>query len=411
MTTQNHSPFTKMKHLVVIGAVALVTACAGLPRNAVPTTDIHQAEIPGMLGVRAWGGQLNPDFQADLIHSMKQEPTGAFPLDELGQPIYHGLALSGGGSNGAFGAGLLNGWSEAGTRPRFKVVTGISTGALIAPFAFLGRDYDEQLKTVYTTTQTGDILERLNVFRILFTGEAFARTTPLKRLIQHHFNAEFLAAVATAHKQGRRLYVGTTHMDAQALVVWNMGAIANSGHAGALALFQQVVLASSSIPAAFPPVFIEVEVDGRHYDEMHTDGGTVTQMFFYNGTVDLRVAAEAAGRTSRGHYRGSLYIIRNGKIGPDATQVRRRLPEISGRAIDTMIKYAAINDLYRIRSKADSANLAMQYAAIPDDFESRATETFDPVEMQRLFELGYELGLSGSAWRDTPPGVPAGVTP
>jgi predicted acylesterase/phospholipase RssA len=180
-----------------------------------------------------------------------------------------------------------------------------------------------------------------------------------------------------------------------------MGVIANSGHPDALKLFQQVVLASSSIPAAFPPVFIEVEVDGERYDEMHTDGGTVTQVFFYEGTVDLAAAARAAGRVKREGYRGTLYIIRNGKLGPEPEQVRRRLPEISGRALGTMIKFAAINDLYRLHVNTDASGLGLQYVAIPDEFESQSDEMFDPQEMKRLFALGYETGISGSGWQKT----------
>jgi len=393
-----------LAHSLVAGLVLVVlSGCAGLPRNPVPVNDIRRAEIPRMHGVRAWAGQIDADFQADLVTSVMQEPPGAFPLDENGYPLYHALALSGGGSNGAFGAGILNGWSEAGTRPDFKVVTGISTGALIAPFAFLGPTYDRQLKAVYTTTRTHDILERLNIFRILFRGEAFTRTTPLKQLIETHFDADFLKAVAAAHNQGRRLYVGTTHMDAQTLVVWNMGTIANSGHPDALDLFHKIVLASSSIPAAFPPVFIEVEVDGQRYDEMHTDGGTVTQVFFFAGTVDLGAVAEAAGRTQRAGHGGTLYVIRNGKLGPEPETVRRRLPEITGRAVSTMVKSAAFQGLHFIHASTNASNLGFRYVAIPDDFELQADEAFDPREMKRLFELGHELGLAGSAWRDTPP--------
>jgi len=400
--TPQHNKQIHLKHLL-LAFLLLIGGCSSLPRNPVPVEDNRRAEIPGMPGVRAWAGQIDTDFQADLVSSIAQEPPGAFPLDDSGYPIYHGLALSGGGSSGAFGAGVLNGWTQSGTRPSFKVVTGISTGALIAPFAFLGPEFDRQLKTVYTTTRTSDILEMLNIFRIIFQSEAFASTTPLKKLIETHFDIDFLKAVAAAHNQGRRLYVGTTHMDAQTLIVWNMGVIANSGHPDALDLFRKVILASSSIPAAFPPVFIKVEVDAQHYDEMHTDGGTITQIFFDGGTMNLSTAARAAGRTQREGYRGTLYVIRNGKLGPEPEQVRRRLPEISGRAISTMIKFAAFNDLYRIHGNTDAAHLGFRYAAIPDDFESKADEVFDPEEMKRLFKLGYDMGLAGSSWRDTPP--------
>jgi predicted acylesterase/phospholipase RssA len=395
---------TFQRNTLVAGLVlTLLAGCTGLPRNPVPLDDIDRAEIPGMSAVRAWGGQRSAHFQADLVNSIKQEPDGSFPLDDSGYPIYHGLALSGGGSNGAFGAGVLNGWTQAGTRPEFKVVTGISTGALIAPFAFLGSGYDEQLKNVYTTTRTPDILERVNIFRIMFqSSEAFTRTTPLERLIEMHFDADFLNAVAAAHNQGRRLYIGTAHMDAQRLVVWNMGAIANSGHPDALHLFNQVVLASSSIPAVFPPVFIEVEVDGQRYDEMHADGGTILQMFFHAGTVDIIAAAGATGRAARDH-RGTLYLIRNGKLGPEPDEINRRLPEIADRALSTLIKYAAFHDLARIYVTTNAAGVGFRYIAIPDDFELKAEEPFDPQEMKRLFELGYGMGLTGTGWRDTSP--------
>jgi len=192
-------------------------------------------------------------------------------------------------------------------------------------------------------------------------------------------------------------------MDAQALIVWNMGVIANSGHRDALDLFQKVILASSSIPAAFPPVFIEVDVDGTRYDEMHSDGGTVTQVFFDASTVDLGAASQASGRGQRVGYRGTLYIIRNGKLTPEPENVRRRLPEITSRAISTMIKYTAFHALHRIHARTDTDKLGFRYVAIPDGFESQADEPFDPREMKRLFELGYQLGLAGTAWQHTPP--------
>ncbi|MEJ2137424.1 MAG: patatin-like phospholipase family protein, partial [Desulfofustis sp.] len=333
--------------LWVLFVLILLPGCTTLPRSPVPIDKMAQAEVLGISGIRAWGGQPTPSFQADIVESVHQEPAGQFPRDADGKPLYAALALSGGGSHGAFGAGVLCGWTQAGNRPTFKMVTGISTGSLIAPFAFLGPQYDEQLKGLYTTIKTVDILEKLNFLKI-FRSESFAKTTPLQNLLERNIDEALLKAIVVAHNRGRRLYIGTTHMDAQRLVVWNMGLIAKSGHPEALSLFRQVLLASASIPGAFPPVMLKVEVDGKRFDEMHTDGGTTTQVFFHGGTLDVLAAGQAAGFGDKIKNRGGIYIIRNGQLSPQPEQVRRNLSTITTRAIDTMIKNTARNDLFRI---------------------------------------------------------------
>jgi predicted patatin/cPLA2 family phospholipase len=350
-----------------------------------------------MPGIRAWGGKLSPEFQRDLVESVRQEQAAVLAGESGRISEYTALALSGGGSDGAFGAGFLNGWSIAGTRPDFKLVTGISTGALIAPFAFLGSNYDDELKEVFTTTSTKDILRFNNIFKILFRSEAFASAEPLENVIAQHIDQELLQAVADRHDRGYRLYIGTTNMDAQRLSIWNMGLIATYGTAEALDLFRKIMVASASIPAAFPPVMIEVELNGRRYDEMHTDGGTVTQVFFNAGIIDLQSAAKSA--------LGDLYVIRNGQLSPEAGQIERKLPEITDRAITTMIKMAAMNNLYRIYAFTGRDNVNFHYVDIPDSYVSQSEEVFDRAEMNRLFEIGYQLGLSGDAWQSEPPGL------
>jgi hypothetical protein len=388
---------------MVFALLVAVSGCATLPRNAVPVERIYDAEIPGFPNVRAWSGRISKEFQADIVQSGRDEPEMAFPGDEKGMPIRDALALSGGGSNGAFGAGFLNGWSAKGTRPDFKVVTGISTGALIAPFAFLGSDFDEQLKQAYTATTTENILQRLNIFKILFKSEAVTSSGPLKQLVQERITADMVRAVAEKHDQGHRLYIGTTNMDAQRLVVWNMGLIAKSESTAALELFHKVIVASTSIPAVFPPILIEVEVEGKRYDEMHADGGTLTQVFFYGGTIDIK----AARREAYGYDfnpAGGVYIIRNGQLRPEPQKVDRNLAEISGRAIDTMIKAAAVGDLYRIYAFTRRDGMGFHYVDIPDDYQPRSKEFFDQEEMNRLFEIGYRLGRSDNPWISTLPG-------
>jgi hypothetical protein len=376
--------------------------CGTLQRHPVPVDRLHDATIPGMPGVRAFAGQADPTFQADLLRSIEQEPPGLFPRGADGIPHPDSLAISGGGAYGAFTAGFLRGWTERGTRPTFKLVTGVSTGALIAPFAFVGPAYDQMLEDAYTGLSDQDIFTQHGALAAL-AGESFADTEPLARLIESQVDATLLDRVAEAHAQGRRLYVGTTHLDADRFMVWNMGAIASSRDPGALALFRRVLLASASIPVMFPPVYIEVELDAEQYDEMHVDGGTKAQVFFYAAVLDVEGARQhlrQPGRTG-----GTLYVLRNGKLGPEPRTVDRKLSAIASRTVSSMIKASALGDLYRIWAFSGRDRIGFRYAGIPADFEWASQQQFDPASMRRLYDVGYELGRSGDPWHQEPPGL------
>jgi predicted acylesterase/phospholipase RssA len=284
--------------LALAGLVASLIGCAALLRNAVPPELTAAAAIPDMPAVRAWGGRLSPAMERDLEQSFDQESPVDFPRPADGVVRYAHLALSGGGANGAFGAGFLNGWSTTGSRPVFKIVTGVSSGALMAPFAFLGPQYDDALHEFYTTTTTRDIFAIGSIGSILISllrGDSLADTGPLATLIARHVDAEFLHQVADAYNRGRRLYIGTVDLDSQRFVVWNMGLIAASGRPEALELFRKVMLASASIPIVFPPVFFEVEAGGRLYDEMHVDGAVAATVFLNVGVIRPSLIRERAG--------------------------------------------------------------------------------------------------------------------
>ena len=394
-----------MRIVSALMLIAVVAGCGGLPRTPVPVDHMLDAQIPGMPGIRSFGMKHSPAFQANLVQSIQAEREDVYCTMPDGTPGYCVLALSGGGATGAFGAGFLNGWSASGSRPPFKLVTGISTGALIAPFAFLGPDYDPQLKEAFTTIESENIFIFRGLLKAL-ASESFAKTTPLADLIERYIDKEMLQAVAAAHAAGRRLFVGTTNLDAQRFLIWNMGAIAASEHSNALKLFRDVVLASASIPAVFPPVMIEVEVDGHQYDEMHADGGTVTQVFFYGNVVDFKAAresAKAAGSPTAATG-GRVYVIRNAQVRPERKQVERSLVSITPRTLSTMVKAMAFSDLNRIYGKSWARGIDFNYVAVPDDFVWQGEEEFDRAEMNRLYEIGYRLGKSGDAWSKTPPG-------
>ena len=308
------------------------------------------------------------------------------------------LALSGGGSKGAFGAGFLNGWTDSGTRPEFKIVTGISTGALIAPLAFLGPEYDDELAESYTTIKTKDILnvEGLLGFGVLpvLLGESYASTEPLQDMIAEMLTPEVFDAIAREHKKGRRLYIGTTNLDAQRIMAWDMGAIASSGHPDALKLFGKVMLASASIPGAFPPVYFDVEVDGKKYDEMHVDGGTITGVFGYG--VALFTEPQSEGLCS-------FYVIKNGKLDVEPEQVRRHVFPISVRSFSTLMKAQSWGDMIRLYSVAEEDNVDFNYISLPYGYEAKGKEMFDPEEMKRLYDLGYSIATSDNPWQEDIP--------
>jgi len=383
-------------------AMSLPNCAIFIPRNTLPADLENLVQMPGMLGVRAWGDQYSKSFGQSAAESVEQER--AANNGEL-EPEIHVLALSGGGAEGAFGAGILCGWTKAGTRPQFKLVTGISTGALMAPFAFLGSDYDKTLEEVYTTISSQDIYEPHNPVKILLSLAnlralpSMADTRPLTRLAARMIDAELLQKVAQEHLKGRRLLIGTTQLDAQRLVIWNMGAIAGSGHPQALELFRKIMVASASIPAMFPPQDFEVQAAGNNFQEMHVDGGTRAQVMLYESSI--RLLTDTSRRSRR------LYIIRNGQVHAEWQKVKPQLKYIAIRTIDTLLKSQGVGDLFRLYVFAQRDQFDYNLAYIPPDFSPRPTSSFDTDYMNKLFQFGYQLACCGQPWRKYPPGYEA----
>jgi hypothetical protein len=386
-----------------LAAALTLSGCGSLLRNAVPTELMPAATIPGMPNVRAWAGRISPAMEDDLAKSFEQESEKDFPRSADGLIRYPHLALSGGGPNGAFGAGLLNGWTSSGQRPVFKIVTGVSTGSLIAPLAFLGPEFDDELRKFYTTTGSGDVFSRGPLLLGLLFGEALADTGPLARQIANQVNEEFLRQVAQAHRQGRRLYLGTVDLDSQNFVVWNMGLIATSGHPDALDLFRKVMLASTSVPVAFPPVFFEVEAGGRKYDEMHVDGAVAAGVFYSGGVFRFPIATKRAGRAGR----EDIFIIHNGQLVPNPEQTTRTLRRIAERSFNVLSSASTIGDLFRIYAVTEPEGARFNWITIPTGVDMTGSEFFDQARMTDLYELGYRLAKDGIAWRMRPPGLPS----
>lgn len=387
--------------------VLAIGACGSLPRHAAPPQRTLTAAIPQMPDVRARAGRPSEAMERDLALSFAQESAQDFPRRADGSVRYPHLALSGGGAYGAFGAGYLNGWSSTGNRPAFKIVTGVSTGALMAPFAFLGQEFDEALREFYTTTRTRDIFVVGSFFSKLWqlvAGESLADTRPLQALISRHVDEALLQRIAQAHRQGRRLYIGTTDLDVPRFVVWNMGLIASRGSPEALALFRQVMLASASIPVAFPPVFFQVELEpgGPRYDEMHVDGGVGARVFLNGGVFRGSIVRQRGGHGGAGHE--DIFVIHNGQLVPIPEPISRSLPAIAARVIDASGRSAAVGDLFRIFSYAQREQAGFQWITIPDDVAVGGEEIFDPAQMRSLYEVGFAMATAGGGWFTLPPG-------
>lgn len=382
----------------LISGLALAACSAAERLPAVPDALRDQAEVAGMPGIR-----LTPDLSGlrqdvqEAIQHEREALNAAGHTGPLPPAIY--LALSGGGDKGAFGAGLLNGWTASGTRPEFKLVTGVSTGALIAPFAFLGSKYDAQLKAIYTGISGKDIMEKRFILTAVL-DDAMADNAPLWRLTRKSVNQELLREIAAEHAKGRFLLIGTTNLDSMRGTIWNVGKIAASGHPRALELVQSILIASAAIPGAFPPVLIDVEAGGKKYQEMHVDGGTTAQVFVYPPSLYVKEEAAAAGieRERR------MFVIRNARLDPDWAQVERRLLTIAGRSISSLIQTQGRGDLFRIHSLALRDGVDFNLAYIPETFNAPHPEDFDTGYMRALFQLGHDMAAKGYPWAKAPPG-------
>jgi Patatin-like phospholipase len=316
--------------------------------------DEDAALVPGIPDARVWG-----DSDREFARLL---------------PAVNGpwLAISGGGSDGAYGAGVLTGWSESGTRPEFAVVTGVSIGALIAPFAFLGSRYDEELHKNFTTIGAADIFEDRS------TRDSLFDYWPLKRIIEQRVTAKLLSEIAAEHARGRRLLVVTTNLDSGRRVVWNMGAIAAHGEQG-LKLFRDILLASSSIPGFFSPVPIEVEANGKKFHELHGDG-TLTAPFF--------VVPET---------------MVNSKLGPEFKMPDRNLPGVLGRSIGVALTAALRAELMLVYVGAQRHGIALRIAHVDPAFDHPSRGPFDGKYMQALYDVGVAAGKKGAAFGDTLP--------
>lgn len=373
-------------------------------RNAVPSAAlVESAAVVSIQGGRTWGDDVPTDVRAE--YKRRFPNLGQFAASASivkGRRRIEILALSGGGSDGAFGAGILKGWSDRGDRPEFELVTGVSAGAIIAPFAFLGRDQDGVLEQLWTRFTIDDVLTP-QVLQGLLGGPSLADAAPLRRMIAEYIDAAFMARIAEQYRRGRLLTIGTTNLDAKRPVVWNMGEIAVHATPQALELFRNVILASASIPGIFPPVNIKVVVDGRAFDELHVDGGVTRQVYVAPLNLPIRAFDIIYDKPPERH----LYIIMNGRLTPEYDPVPLRTLPIAAQSIATLLLNQGKGDIYRIWRMARDADVPFNLLAIPERFPARAGQG-DSAYQRRLFDEGVRLGRQAKPWWSEPPELKAG---
>jgi hypothetical protein len=344
-----------------------------------------------------------PDLPTALASLAEVRPADSKPVQAL--------ALTGGVAGAPFAAGVLVGWSEAGTRPTFDEVTGVSSGSLIGAYAFLGPKYDANVQRLILNLKTADLIKLRPVRYALHNG-AFGSNEPAERLLQTEINDAFLADLRQAHAEGRRFFVGTMNLETKRLAIWDMGAIASSGRPDADDLVRKVLLASIAWPGFVPPVEFNVEVNGHWYHEQHYDGGPAAMAFMRSGP--LAKWPEQVGRAQSAWLPGSnLYVLACRKLYANPAPVpKRALPRLMS-SVGAIFEALTRADIARLYAVCTLTGTPFHLLALPQDSPEESISVGDmyPKEPHILFDKGYQMGAAGPPWRLTPPELEPGDQP
>ena len=386
----------KIRVLAIVAPISLLLAagCSTTDRLPPPNDAMVMAEVPGFPDCRIWGDDALPKstWRIDGFRDQVQ----ADPAYDPTAPV-HFLAISGGAQEGAFGAGLLAGWSASGSRPEFRVVTGVSSGAFLAPFAFLGPDYDDESRALFSLYSSKEIVET-RVFSALFRGKSLSDNKKLRKIICRHFTPIEMEKVAVEYARGRRLFIGSTHLDTGRPVIWNIGAIASSGNPGAYDLIIDVIMASSAFPGIFPPQLFRVEQGGEAFDELHIDGGPTSQVFIFPLSFDLRAALKESGLNGPTH----IYVLRNASIIPKVEEVKPKTFPILRKTAESLVNSMALMDMHHIYLDAQDNQAEFHLAYMPSTFRD-PEDFFDSAYMKDLFDLAFQQAKVGYPWESKPP--------
>jgi hypothetical protein len=371
----------RLTAVMVLTCSLALAACTSLPRTPYTAAEASTSRVLDIDGLRRYADDPVTKFSFDKDTSTATKSY---------------LALSGGGADGAYGVGVLNGWTAARTRPTFSVVSGVSTGGLIAPFAFLGPHYDDTLKEVYTSGIAESLLNDPSIMRVLFGSGLFGNTR-LRELVARYVGPEILAQVARENAKGRKLLIATTDLDTQRTAIWDMGKIAAVGTPEALKLFRDVMAASASIPLVFPPIMIDAEGQGRKFQEMHVDGGVTAPV------LTLPEALLFQGSRLPGSAKMDIYILVNKKIERNFELVSNGTIDVASRSLSAITQSQTRSIIFSTYDFARRNRLGFHLSYIARDYPAPPSEGFDTAYMRALYQYGYEKAASGQAWTSTLP--------
>lgn len=367
---------------LLCGLAFALAACSSLPRTPYTAADAANSRVLDLDGLRRYADEPASKFRPEKKNDLA--------------PIKTYLALSGGGADGAYGVGVLNGWTAAGNRPTFSVVSGVSTGGLIAPFAFLGSRYDETLREVYTSGIAESLLQDPSLMRVLFGSGLFGNKR-LRELVARYVGQDILSEVARENAKGRKLLIVTTDLDTQRTVIWDMGRIATVGTPEALQLFRDVMAASASIPLVFPPIMIDAEGQGRRFQEMHVDGGVTAPVLTLPDAMMFRE------RTWLATSRMNIYILVNKKLEGNFELVSNSTIDVASRSISAITQAQTRSVILSTYDFARRNRLGFHLSYIERDYPAPETQGFDTAYMRALYQYGYDKAAAGHAWTATPP--------
>ena len=371
--------------MLLVSAAFVLSGCMHTPDRAHSALEAGKASIAGYGEIRTYFDARPDEIPASIGD---WGPAKADGMDFL--------MISGGGSGGAFSVGVLAAWSETKKRPRFDVVTGVSTGALIAPYAFLGSAYDDELKRLYTSGVAGDLVKTKGPIGLF--GSSLLRAGPLRSMIERAITAGVMRQIATEHRKGRRLFVLTTNLDTQRGVVWNMGAIAASGHPNSLQLFHDIIIASASIPGVYPAVMIRAQSEGHYFQEMHSDGGSTSQIL----TLPQVLLTSRNPAAPPDRQKVNFYVIVNNALMPEFGVTRNRTVSAISTAYSIYMKSQAQSELTALYNFAERTGATFHVAAIDAQVPYSMLDPFNSSYMTAIYDLGYEGLAAGTLWRNSP---------